>query len=167
MGVLLNDGCVSLLGMQGRTVIHKGALPGESGGAPLHLRTSANSATAIISHGKFLWEGNMAFLLRQRRCRKRNSVLDVLQIGSDNGESLYQVKWNDVPVAELHMMIKGWTALVELRLISTAEFIDSVFVSVRGPDWVRAAHTRVASMLNRHFPARAVRWSTWGSVRHD
>lgn len=102
-------------------------------------------------------------------CLAENMTTDlhVLQIGSDDDCSLYQIQINGRPEAELQMEslrgVKGMrTKYASVRLLKDGKICDVVCVpEVLGRQ--NNAHKLVEQMLREHYQFSEVVWYTKGS----
>lgn len=89
-------------------------------------------------------------------------MVHVLQLGSDGGNSLYQVQVNGVPSAELFMNPQDDQS-ARVRLHSDNKILDDVLIRTIGDGWVAESHKRVNEMLLRYYPGAIVEWHTRGN----
>jgi hypothetical protein len=103
--------------------------------------------------------------MMRRRIKNYPPMVDVLQIGSDGGTSLYLVKVNEIPRFELHMIPLDSPVAsyeVQLRPVSSKAIIDRIEIRALGELWKHTARIQVAFMLQRRHPNAVVSWYTRG-----
>jgi hypothetical protein len=94
--------------------------------------------------------------------QSQGQLVDVLQLGSDGGSSLYQVQLNGNPDTDLHMTPYD-DSTAQVRLIHNGAMLNSCVIRTVGDNWRKEAHRRVEVMLKKHYRDGAiVTWHTRG-----
>jgi hypothetical protein len=106
----------------------------------------------------------MSRLHRESLKRWIHPILDIIQMGADGPASFYQVQVNEEPVAEIFMEFAANGGMAELWVKKSGQEIARIRIQTVGVNWLRDAHSSVASLLREFWPGAIVRFWTRGQL---